>query len=290
MDRAVLSFLGDVLAVIDCHQHFWTWGKRAHKFPPAAGTRLDRNFTPADLRPHLKNSGVDGTILVQSLNDLDETREFLELSREIDYVVGVVGWAPLTDPAACAAALESVKSRGKLVGIRPLIAYEPDPNWLLQASVRESLGLLAKADLVFEAIPVNERQFNAVLEVARAMPELKVVLDHLGNPPVPEQGWEPWATNIKHAAELPNMSIKLSAGLALVIRWKWSTDGIRRYADYVIEMFGPERVMAGSNWPVVELGGNFEQVWNGLTDLVEGLTPAERAAVLGRSTQRIYRL
>lgn len=278
------------MPVIDCHQHFWTFGKRAHKFPPAAGKRLDHDFTPEDLRPQLKKSGVDGTILVQSLNDLDETREFLDLSREIDYVAGVVGWVPLTDPVACAAALDSVKPRGKLVGIRPLIAYEPDPDWLLQASVRESLGLLAKADLVFEAIPVNEGQFNAVLKVARAMPELKVVLNHLGNPPVPEQGWEPWATYIKRAAELPNMSIKLSAGLALVIRWKWSTGEIRRYADYVIEMFGPERVMAGSNWPVVELGGTFEQVWKGLTDLVKGLTPAERAAVLGGSAQRIYRL
>lgn len=278
------------MPVIDCHQHFWTFGKRTHKFPAAAGKRLDRDFTPADLRPQLKKSGVDGTILVQSLNDLDETCEFLDLSREIDYVAGVVGWVPLTDPAACAAALESVKSRGKLVGIRPLIAYEPDPNWLLQASVRESLGLLVKADLVFEAIPVNERQFDAVLTVASAMPELKVVLNHLGNPPVPEQGWEPWATYIKRAAKLPNMSIKLSAGLALVIRWKWSTGEIRRYADYVIEMFGPQRVMAGSNWPVVELGGTFEEVWNGLTDLIVGLTPAERAAVLGGSAQRIYRL
>lgn len=278
------------MLVIDCHQHFWVWGKRAHKFPPAAGTRLDRDFTPADLRPQLKKNGVDATILVQSINDLDETYEFLDLSRAIDYVLGVVGWVPLTDPAACATALENVKSRGKLVGIRPLIAYEPDPDWLLQASVRESLGLLAQAGLVFEAIPVNERQFDAVLTVASAMPGLKVVLNHLGNPPVPEQGWEPWATYVKGAAELPNMAIKLSAGLALVIRWKWSTGEIRRYADYAIELFGPERVMAGSNWPVVELGGTFGEVWSGLTDLLAGLTPVERAAVLGGSAQRIYRL
>jgi L-fuconolactonase len=278
------------MPVIDCHQHFWKIGKRAHKFPPAAGARLDRDFTPEGLRPQLKQAGVDVTILVQSLNDLDETREFLDLSREIDYVAGVVGWVPLTDSAACARALESITSRGKLVGIRPLIAYEPDPDWLLQPSVRESLGLLAKANLVFEAIPVNERQFEAVLKVTSAMPELKVVLNHLGNPPVRENGWEPWATYIKRAAELRNMSIKLSAGLALVIKWKWSTDEIRRYSDYVLELFGPRRVMAGSNWPVVELGGTFDQVWRGITELVAGLAPAERAAVLGGSAQRIYGL
>ena len=133
------------MSVIDCHQHFWTFGKRVHKFPPAVGTRLDRDFTPAILRPQLSKAGIDGTILVQVLNELGETYEFLDMQREIDFVVGVVGWLPLTDPAACARELEGMKQRGKLVGIRPLIAYEPDPDWLLQPSVRESLGLLAKA-------------------------------------------------------------------------------------------------------------------------------------------------
>jgi L-fuconolactonase len=278
------------MAVIDCHQHFWTWGKRAHKFPPAAGTRLDRDFTPQDLRPQLMKAGVDSTILVQSLNDLDETREFIDIAHTVDYVAGVVGWVPLTDPSACACAIEELKPRGKLVGIRPLIAYEPDPDWLLQSSVRESLNLLAQANLVFEAIPVNDRQFEAVLKVTSAMPQLKVALNHLGNPPVSERGWDPWANFIKRAAELPNMSIKLSAGLALVIKWKWSTEEIRRYSDYVIELFCPERVMAGSNWPVVELGGTFDEVWTGITDLIAALTPGERAAILGGSAQRFYEL
>jgi L-fuconolactonase len=278
------------MSVIDCHQHFWTFGKRAHKLPPAVGTRLDRDFTPEILRPQLKKAGVDGTILVQVLNEVDETYEFLDMQREIDFVAGVVGWVPLTDPAPCARALESMKPRGKLVGIRPLIAYEPDPDWLLQPSVRESLGLLAKAGLVFEAIPVNDRQFEAVLTVTRAIPELKVVLNHLGNPPVPENGWEPWATYIARAAELPNMSIKLSAGLALVVKWKWSTKKIRRYADYVLDLFGPDRVMAGSNWPVVELGGTYAEVWHGLNELIAHLKPTERAAMLGGSAQRIYGL
>ena len=278
------------MSVIDCHQHFWTFGKRAHKFPPAVGTRLDRDYTPEILRPQLKKAGVDGTILVQVLNEVDETYEFLDMQHEIDFVAGVVGWVPLTDPAACARALESMKPRGKLVGIRPLIAYEPDPDWLLQPSVRESLGLLAKAGLVFEAIPVNDRQFEAVLTVTRAIPELKVVLNHLGNPPVPENGWEPWATYIARAAELPNMSIKLSAGLALVVKWKWSTKEIRRYADYVLDLLGPDRVMAGSNWPVVELGGTYAEVWHGLNELIAHLKPTERAAMLGGSAQRIYGL
>ncbi len=278
------------MRVIDSHQHFWKFGNRVHKFPPAVGARLDRNFTPDDLRPQLKAAGVDATILVQSLNDLDETREFLGLSRTVDYVAGVVGWVPLIDPPACVAALDELRSLGRLVGIRPLIAYESDPEWLLQPAVRQSLELVAKAGLVFEAIPVNERQFESVLTVARDMPQLTVVLDHLGNPPVPEKGWEPWATFVKRAAALPNTSVKLSAGLALVVRWRWSTAEIRRYADHVLQSFGAERVMAGSNWPVVVLGGTFGEVWHGITDLITSMSPGGREAVLGGTAQRIYGL
>jgi L-fuconolactonase len=160
----------------------------------------------------------------------------------------------------------------------------------LQPSVRPSLELVAKAGLVFEAIPVNERQFESVLTVARDMPQLTVVLNHLGNPPVPEKGWEPWATFIKRAAALSNMSVKLSAGLALVVRWQWSTADIRRYANHVLQSFGAERVMAGSNWPVVVLGGEFGEVWHGITDLISGLSPRDREAVLGGTAQSIYGL
>ena len=200
------------MSVIDCHQHFWTFGKRVHKFPPAVGTRLDRDFTPAILRPQLSKAGIDGTILVQVLNELGETYEFLDMQREIDFVVGVVGWLPLTDPAACARELESMKQRGKLVGIRPLIAYEPDPDWLLQPSVHESLGLLAKAGLVFEAIPVNYRQFEAVLTVTRATPELKVVLNHLGNPPVPENGGSPGRATARAPPNYPTWRLSSRPG------------------------------------------------------------------------------
>src|SRR5882757_9159805 len=97
------------MTVIDCHHHFWTFGKRAHKFPPAVGTRLDRDYMPEHLRPQLKAAGVDKTILVQVLNEVDETHELLDMSRTIDFVAGVVGWVPLTDPKACAQALDGMK-------------------------------------------------------------------------------------------------------------------------------------------------------------------------------------
>jgi L-fuconolactonase len=274
--------------VIDCHHHFQDRARYPASFPPAVGNRLDRDFTDPDLRPALAECGIDKTILVQLLNDVGETEYCLDLQEKVSYVGGVVGWVPLADPALCAAALERISARGKLVGIRHLIAYEPDPKWLLQPAVLESLGLLAEAGLVFEGIPVNDAQFESLLAVTRLLPDLKVVSNHMGNPPVPENGWEPWATQIARAAELPNMSVKLSVGLALVVRWSWSTPALRKYADYVIELFSPDRVMAGSNWPVILLGATFQQAWRGIEELIAGLSDKDRHLILGGTARRIY--
>jgi L-fuconolactonase len=278
------------LPIIDCHHHFQRRDRYMGSFPPAVGDRLDRDFTENDLQPLLDACGVDRTVLVQLVNDVGETEACLDIQSNTRYVAGVVGWVALTDPAATAAALQRVRGRGTLVGIRHLIAYEPDPKWLLQPAVLESLAVLAEAELVFEAIPVNDAQFDSVLAMAERLPKLKVALNHLGNPQVPENGWEPWASRIARAAALPNMSVKLSAGLALVVRWKWDTEALRRYSDHVIGLFGADRVMAGSNWPVILLGASFVECWRGIESLIAPLPAPERAAILGGTATRIYGL
>ena len=175
------------------------------------------------------------------------------------------------------------------MGVRHLISNEPDPRWLLQDSVVESLKLLAAAGLAFDAIPVNPAQFQSVLTVAKRVPDLKIVLNHLGRPPIPEQGWEPWATQIARAAEHRNMSVKLSIGLDIIMRWRWSTEAIQRYSDHVLDLFSPNRVMAASNWPVILLGASYRRRWNGITELVAGLSADERH-VLGGTAERMYGL
>lgn len=277
------------MAVIDCHHHVWWVAHRPHHFPPSWGTSLNRDFTPDDLRPELRAAGIDGTILVQSMDNYDETREYLDLADTVDFIRAVVGWVPMADPAACEKALAELVPRKAFVGVRHLINFEPDPQWLLQPGVQSSLDMLRRARLVFEAIPNTEPQMASVLEAARRMPDLAVVLNHLGRPPVPEGGWEPWALQMAQAAALPNIIVKLSVGGDVVSRWKWSTDAIRRYSDHVLRHFGPERVMAASNWPVVLLSGGFRQVWDGIGDLCRDLTPEERAGVLGGNAERIYR-
>jgi L-fucono-1,5-lactonase len=278
--------------MIDAHHHFWWHQRHTYTWPAQVGDRFARDFTPDDLRPELARCGVKGTVLIQVLHQVGgETEECLDICNDVDYVRGVVGWLPLANPAETARALERLRGRGgKLVGVRHLISNEPDPRWLVQDGVLDSLNLLAAAGIAFDAIPINAAQFESVLEVAQRLPELKIVLNHLGRPPIPEQGWEPWATQIARAAEHRNVSMKLSIGLDIIMRWRWSTDAVRRYSDHVLDLFSPHRVMAASNWPVILLGATYQECWDGITALLAGLPADERRAVLNDTAERIYGL
>jgi L-fuconolactonase len=278
------------MAVIDCHHHVWWLDKFPHEFPPSWGRSLYRDFTPDDMKVELDAAGIDGTILVQSMDKWEETPHYLDVAEATPFIRGVVGWVPLADPASCEQRIADVSGRKKFVGMRHLIVYEKDPRWLMQPTVQQSLDRYFRGKLVFEAITNTEEQMATVLDTARRMPDLNIVMNHLGRPPLPEKGWEPWASQMVEAAKCPNISVKLSVGGDVVWRWPWSTEEIRRYSDHCIEHFGPSRVMAGSNWPVVLLSGSFQQVWSGIKDLLVGLTPAERADVLGNAAERIYGL
>lgn len=280
------------MPVIDAHHHVWWHAKRPHHWPEGsnAGATLDRDFTPEDLAAEIKRSGVDGTILVQSLNEAEETNEFLDIADQYDFLRGVIGWVPLDDPTEAERALDALASRKKLVGIRHLLRMEKAQDWLSRPGVIESVRQLAKRNLVFELVPVGADQFEQAFALARAVPDIEIIFDHLGRPPVPEQGWEPWASLIARSAEHPNIGIKLSAGMALVAHWKWSTDALRRYTDHVLDTFGAQRVLAASNWPPSLLAGSYEEIWRGTTELLSALSSDERAAVLGNNAQRLYRL
>lgn len=278
------------MAVIDTHHHVWWHARRPHQWPAAAGDMLHRDFTTDELAAEMRQAGVDGTILMQSLNDYEETQEFLDIAAATPWIRGVVGWVPLDSPAETEAALDILRARGRLVGIRHLMRVGAAPGFLTQPSVLQSLMLLARAELVFETVPVNAEQFEQAFAVAARFPSMPYVINHLGRPPVPEQGWEPWASLIKRAAALPNMAIKLSAGIALIQDWRWSTEEIRPYVEHVIESFGPGRVMAGSNWPVALIAGSYQEIWRGIAELVSRYSEAERRGMLGENAERIYAL
>ncbi|MCG5218247.1 amidohydrolase family protein [Streptosporangium soli] len=273
---------------VDAHHHVWDLGVRDQ--PWITGQRMApirRDFSLADLAPLAREAGIGRTILVQTVPDPAETPEFLALAAGSDLVAGVVGWVDLTggDVAGALADLPA----GPLVGIRHGVQAEPDASWLCRPDVRKGLQAVADAGLVFDLLTLPH-QLPAAIETVRALPGLTFVLDHLSKPPIASGELEPWASAVRTLAAEPNTFCKLS-GMVTEAPWQdWTAATLRPYAEVVLDAFGPDRVMFGSDWPVCLLAASYAEVVTAAADLTAGLSPGEREAVFGGSAVRAYRL
>jgi L-fuconolactonase len=270
--------------MIDSHHHLWDLDRRDLPWTAAARfAPIRRNFAVGDLAETLAGTGVDATVLVQAVNDTDETADLLAV--DSDLVAGVVGWVDLTDPAVA----DHLEAR-RLVGIRHLTAVEPDPGgWLAQPAVRRGLRAVAAAGLAYDLI-VWPAQFDVAADVVAAHPDLRFVLDHLGKPPIADGPIGPWADGIRALARLPNLYCKLSGMVTVADHARWTVADIRPYAEVVFDAFGPDRVMFGSDWPVCLIAADYRRVLDLVADLTGSLTSTERELVLGGTARRVYRL
>ncbi|UBU16078.1 amidohydrolase family protein [Nonomuraea gerenzanensis] len=272
---------------IDAHHHVWDLSARSHAWLDAAGMApLRRTFTLDDLAGHAAANGVTATVLVQVLPDLDETRDFLTLAAESNLVSGVVGWIDLAEPGA-ADTLAALPEG--LVGVRHGVQSEADPAWLNRPDVRRGLAAVAGAGLAYDLLTLPH-QLPAAIDTVSALPELTFVLDHLSKPPIASGELEPWCGRILELAARPNVYCKLS-GMVTEADWgSWRTSDLRPYAETVLEAFGPERVMFGSDWPVCLLAAGYDQVVSAADELCAGLSESEREAVFAGTARRAYRL
>ncbi|HET6859044.1 MAG TPA: amidohydrolase family protein [Streptomyces sp.] len=278
--------------VVDAHHHVWDLSVRDQDWitgPELAPIR--RDFLVDELAAEAAAAGVDASVLVQTVTVADETPEFLALARTSPLIAGVVGWTDLTAPGVAEALDELREGVGGeyLVGIRHQVQGEPDPGWLLRPDVRRGLEAVAAAGLVYDLV-VLPGQLPAATEAAATHPGLTFVLDHLGKPPIATGSPEPWATDIRALAALPNTACKLS-GLVTEARWSnWRVADLRPYGDVVLDAFGAGRVMFGSDWPVCVLAATYGEVVAAAGELVAGLGDAERAEVFGGTADRLYGL
>ncbi|MFJ5112467.1 amidohydrolase family protein [Streptomyces sp. NPDC088551] len=278
--------------VIDAHHHLWDLSVRDQDWitgPAMAPIR--RNFTLADLAAETRAAGVSATVLVQTIGVPDETPEFLAVADGSDLVAGVVGWTDLTAPgvADTLAALRELPGGDRLVGIRHQVQGEPDPEWLLRPDVRRGLAAVAAAGLVYDLV-ILEHQLPAAVKAADLLPGLTFVLDHLGKPPIAAGATEPWAGLVRELAARPNTVCKLS-GMVTEAAWdSWTAEGLRPYADTVLDAFGPERLMFGSDWPVCRLAATYGEVLDAARTLTDGLGEDERDAVFRDTARRVYAL
>jgi L-fuconolactonase len=278
------------MIVVDAHQHFWNLETGSYPWLANAPAAIRHTFEPAELAPQLAAAGVDRTVLVQAMDSYADTDAMLARADAHDFIAGVVGWVPLHRPAEAAVAIERYGRHPKFVGVRHLIHEEPDPDWLLQDSVQDGLGLLSEAGLSFDVVSLLPRHLEHVSTLAARFPELRLVVDHLSKPRIRSREWEPWASLLARAAEHPNVHAKVSGLPTEADHERWTVEDLRPYADHAIEVFGPERLMYGSDWPVALLAADYAAVWRATGELLAGLSGAERAAVLGGNAVGFYRL
>jgi L-fuconolactonase len=274
-------------ARIDAHLHFWRYNASEYSWIDDSMAALRRDFLPDDAAGEMRAAGIDACVVVQTRQTLEETRWLLALARQHPFIAGVVGWVDLR-AADLDAHLEALATHPKLVGIRHIVQAEPD-DFLLGDTFRRGVARLARHGLAYDIL-VYARQLRAAIDFARALPDQRLVLDHLGKPDIRTGAFDGWRRDLDRLAALPNVCAKLS-GLVTEADWRhWTVEDLHRYINAALDSFGPERLMIGSDWPVCTAAGEYRDVLDVVRTAIAGRPQAERDAVLGGTAQRFWNL
>ena len=281
------------MSVVDAHHHLWDPRVRTYPFladPVLASVR--RTYGLADLRERCRLRDVAQTVLVQTVGEVAETREFLEVAERSDgLIAGVVGWVDLEDPAVGDVLADLRRGPGgrHLVGIRHQAQDEPDDDWLARPRVVAGLRAVAAAGLCFDLL-VLPRQLGAAVAAARAVPEGRFVLDHIAKPDLTGGDTDVWTRGLRELAQLPHVSAKLSGLVSLLGDRAATAAELRPFTDRVLDLFGAARLMVGSDWPVCDAVSEYDAVFALTDELLAGADAAERAHLFAETAIECYRL
>lgn len=293
--------------VIDTHIHTWDLESVGYPWLKGNTTILNRSYALDELEPQRRAAGITGGVLVQAANSLEDTAWMIKTAQRHPWITGIVGWLPLQDPDATARLLESEyrpaagdqaavhpaarQASSLLKGVRHLIHDEADPEWLLQDTVLESLGLLAARDIPYDLVGVLPDHIATALKVAERWPDLRMIFDHLNQPPI-LAGNSRWEELMKTAAAHRNFYAKISGlGTAANKGTAWSAADLEPCIEFALYHFGADRCCCGGDWPVSLLAGSYERTWKAYrTVIAKHLNPTEQADVLSRNAEKFYRL
>jgi L-fuconolactonase len=272
---------------IDSHQHFWTYNATDYVWMTEEHNVLRRDFLPADIHPLLADAGLDGTIAVQARQMVGETDYLLALAESDPRILGVVGWLPLSDPGL-PDLLEAYADRKPIVGFRHVVHDEPDPDFILRPDFNRGVSALAGHDLCYDIL-IFQRHLPQATRFADLHPDIRLIVDHIAKPVIRRGAFDQvWAEGIRRLAERPHVCCKLSGMFTEVRDTAWDVPLLQPYFDTVLEAFGPDRLMLGSDWPVCLLGGSYRQWMDTVTSFISPLSVSEQAAIIGGTAARIY--
>ncbi len=270
---------------IDAHQHFWQLKRGDYDWLRPDLVPLYRDYLPDDLRPVIDSHNIDRTILVQAAASTKESEFLLKLSDDNSFIGGVVGWVDL-ESADCIPTLETLSRHSRFVGIRPMIQDMADPDWMLRPSLDPAFRFLSSRGLVFDAL-VRPVHLQNLLSLTDRYPELPVVIDHAAKPDIAAGGRSGWSDDLVEIARSTTANCKLS-GLVTEAGDQVSIEAIRPYVDVILDAFGPERIMWGSDWPVLKLAAEYDE-WVAMTEaLLAGANDAARDRIWGGTACEFY--
>ncbi|UVI28517.1 amidohydrolase family protein [Paenibacillus spongiae] len=274
---------------IDAHQHYWKLGRGDYNWLSPNSGVLYRDYLPEELLPHVREHQLDGTILVQAAATLEETEYMLSLSDTNDSILGVVGWLDLHDPAY-RDHFEKFSRHPKFAGFRVMIQDMPDAHEVLEPDVVEALTYFAGKDVPVDLLLVSH-QLDVVVELLERVPGLRGVIDHIAKPRIADGILEPWMSQMSAIAKHPNIYCKLSGMVTEADHTSWKPQDFSAYIRPILDMFGPERVMFGSDWPVCLLAASYDQVVDILEQaLPDSLSAEDRAKLFGLNAKKFYKL
>jgi L-fuconolactonase len=274
---------------IDSHQHFWNPARGDYDWMPMDNAILARPYGPADLEPHLIAHQIDQTVLVQAAASVEETEYMLGIADTSPRVAGVVGWINFEDPSH-AHHLRRLAKHPKFLGVRPMIQDIPDVAWMLRKDIQWAYELIVECDLTFDALGFP-RHLENFLTLLLRYPDMRVVIDHCMKPQIrthSEDSFSFWASGMAHLAENTAAFCKFS-GLVTETNG-WSIEAMRPYTDHLLKVFGPDRTMWGSDWPVCRLEASYD-AWHDAARVLTAHLPTEaQQSLFGGTAQTFYRL
>ncbi len=273
---------------IDSHQHFWKYEPVKHAWINEEMAVIRRDFLPEDLKKVYQENDIDGCVAVQADQTLAETDFLLDLANQNDFIKGVVGWVDLRSDDVDGV-LEKYSSEKKLKGWRHIVQGEADHNFLMRPDFLRGISLLEKYSYVYDIL-VFPHQLAAALEFVKQFPNQKFVIDHIAKPYIKDGFFEGWAVLMKEIAQHENVHCKLSGMITEADYKTWTPQQISPYMDWVLNAFGADRIMYGSDWPVCLVAGNYGQVKQLVADFIAPLSDDEKKTITGGNAIKFYNL
>lgn len=274
---------------VDAHHHFWKIDQGIYDWISDDLSGIRRDYRPEHLSHYLSHLGVSKTVLVQAAESLIENAAMLAIADQNAFVAGVVAWVNLDDPNA-GKELESLAKHPKVKGVRPVLQGIDETDWVLRAQVIENISLLPKLGLRFDAL-IQPRHLSVIDKLSDQVPDLPIVIDHAAKPIIAngQSAGALWEDGMARLAEKSQIFCKLS-GLATEQGPGWHADSLRPVSDHLLNVFGPNRLMWGSDWPVLELSGSYVQWYEVAQDLLSGLSQKDLQRVMGGTATEFYDL